>query len=95
MLNPFVAFGLEFEGELFGASLDNTSFVEHMDEIGDDVIEQALIVCDYDGGIVGAAQFVDAGGDDAEGIDVEAGVGLVENGECGVEHESSSSHPSV
>ena len=84
--NPFVALLFEFEGEFFGAGFDDTTFVEDMNEVGDYVVEEALVVGDGDGGVVGAAQFVDAGGDDAEGVDVEAGVGFVEDGEGGVEH---------
>ena len=55
--NPFVALLFEFEGELFGAGFDDTAFVEDMNEVGDYVVEEALVVGDDDGGVVGAAQW--------------------------------------
>ena len=57
-----------------------------MNKVGHNVVKQTLIVGDNHGGIVRAAQFVDPSGHDAQGINVEARVGLVENGEGGVEH---------
>ena len=57
-----------------------------MYEVGLDVVEQALVVGDDDGGVVGRLELVDASGHDAQGVDVEAGVGLVEDAEPGLEH---------
>jgi len=50
-------------------------------EVGDDVVEQPLVVSDHQEGAVGTAQRIDSVGDDLEGVDVEAGVGLVEDRE--------------
>jgi hypothetical protein len=47
--------------------------------VGLDVVEQALVVGDDDHRALRAAQRVDAVGDDAQGVDVEARVGLVED----------------
>ena len=57
-----------------------------MDEVGDDVVEQTLVVRDDHEGVVGLMQLVDAMGHDAQGVDVEARVGLVEDGEAGFQH---------
>ena len=52
-----------------------------MDPVGDDVVEQPLVVGDDEHRPVRAPQRVDAVGDDAQGVDVEARVGLVQDGE--------------
>ena len=52
-----------------------------MHDVRHDVVEQALIVGDDDRGALRRAQPVDAVGDDLQGVDVEAGVGLVEDRE--------------
>ena len=57
-----------------------------MHHVGLDVVQEALIVRDDDGGVVRSAQQVDTFGHDAEGVDVEAAVRLVEDGERGLEH---------
>ena len=57
-----------------------------MHEIGSDVVEQPLVVGDDDGGILLALEFVHTPGHDAQGIDVETAVGLVENREAGLQH---------
>ena len=66
--------------------LDDATLVEHVDHVGNDVVEEPLVVGDDQEGVVGAAHPVDAGGDDAQGVHVEAGVGLVEDGQARFEH---------
>ena len=58
-----------------------------MHEVGREVVEQALVVGDQQDAELGpvGADLADALGDDAQGVDVEAGVGLVEDGELGLE----------
>ena len=51
------------------------------------VVEQALVVGHQQHADVRRGRGVDALGDDLEGVDVEAGVGLVEQREAGLEHE--------
>ena len=51
-----------------------------------DVVEQPLVVRDDEHRPVRAAQGVDAVGDDLQGVDVEAGVGLVEDAQLRLEH---------
>ena len=55
-------------------------------DVGLDVVEQALVVGDHDERAVGRAQRVDAVGDDAQRVDVEAAIGLVENAEARLQH---------
>ena len=61
-------------------------FVENVHEVGSDVVEQSLVVGDDDGGILVGAQLVDSLRYDAQGVDVEAAVGLVENRQAGLQH---------
>ena len=57
-----------------------------MDEVGGYVVEQALIVGDHDDGFVWSVELIDALGDDPQRVDVEAGVGLVEDRQLGFQH---------
>jgi hypothetical protein len=57
-----------------------------MHKVGHDVVEQPLIVCHHNRGVVGTLECVHPARDDAQGIDVESRVRLVENGQLGLEH---------
>ena len=57
-----------------------------MHPVGADVVQQALIVGDHQHRPVGRAHGVDPLGDDAQGVDVEAGVGLVQDAQLGFEY---------
>ena len=57
-----------------------------MHHVGLDVVQKALIVRDDDGGVIRSTEQVDTFGHDAEGVDVEAAVRLVEDGERGFKH---------
>src|SRR5664280_563498 len=57
-----------------------------MDPIGHDVVEEPLMMGDDDHGPIGTSKRVHPTGDDPEGIDVEAGVGLVQDGELRLEN---------
>src|SRR3569623_838798 len=61
------------------ARLDDAAVRQHVHMIWHDVIEQALVMGNHHEGAVIAAQGIDAFGDDLERIDVEAGIGFVEN----------------
>src|SRR3954454_20943828 len=77
-----VALGLEAVGELGPAFLDEASADEDMHVVGLDVAQDARVVGDEErAGGAGLADPVDAGGDDLERVDVETGVGLVEDRE--------------
>ena len=66
--------------------MDDAAVPHDVDAVGDDVVEEALVVGDDEEARVRAAHGVDAFGDDAERVDVEAGVGLVEDGVLRLEH---------
>ena len=53
---------------------------------GTDVVEHLLIVGNHYGAGVGLAELIESLGHDAEGVDVETGVGLVQDGELRLEH---------
>ena len=74
-------------GQFHPAGRRDTPVHQDVHPVGADVLEQALVVGDQhdaEGGPVGA-YLVDARGDDAKGVDVEAGVGLVEDAERGLQ----------
>src|SRR4051812_13318337 len=77
-----VALGLEPVGELGAAFLDEATADEDVNVVGLDVAQDARVVGDEQrAGGAGLADPVDAGGDDLERVDVETGVGLVEDRE--------------
>ena len=83
---PVVAFFFEFESEFGAAGVHNLSFVENVHEVGFYVIEQALVVCDHYCSVVVGLECVHAGGDNAQCVDVESAVCLVENCQTRFEH---------
>src|SRR6476661_9797568 len=81
-----VALGLESVGELLAAGLGDLAVDEDVDEVGLDVAQDAGVVGDQQDTLALAlAEAVDALGDDLQRVDVEAGVGLVEHRDLGVE----------
>ena len=65
-----------------------------MDGVRLDQVEDPLIVGDDQDAHVGARELVDPLGDDPQGVDVEAGVRLVEDGHLGLQHrELEDLHP--
>ena len=72
---------LELVRERAIAAFDDAAVGEHVDLVRHDVIEQALVVRDHDERAVRRSHRVDAVGDHLERVDVEAGVGLVEDRE--------------
>ena len=58
---------------------------EHVHVVGHDVVEQPLVVGDDDDRALRAAHGVDAVGDELQRVDVEPGVGLVEDRELRLE----------
>ena len=57
-----------------------------MDVIRDEVTEQALIVRDDEDCVMFAAEGIDAIGDDAQRVDVQSRICLVEDGQIRIEH---------
>ena len=55
--------------------------VEHVYKVWHDVVEQALVVRDEDYRALRAPELIDPVGYNAEGVDVEPAIGLVEYGE--------------
>src|SRR5215207_9755658 len=80
-----VPLGLQPVGQLGAAGLDDPPVDHHVDHVGGDVAQDAGVVGDQQDAELGAAEPVDALGHDPEGVDVQAGVGLVEDGQLGAE----------
>src|SRR5262245_6659785 len=81
-----VALRLEFLGELRTALLGDPAVDEDVDEVRLDVAEDPRVVRDQqDASVALLGEPVDPLRDDLEGVDVEAGVGLVEDRDPGVE----------
>src|SRR5690606_8904487 len=76
-----IAGRLEFQRKLLAARAHDASSRHHVHEIRHDVLEEALVMGNDEHRTPGIAQRVDAAGDDAQRVDVEAGIGLVEDGE--------------
>ena len=57
-----------------------------MDEIGGNIVQQTLIVCDDNRRVLLGLQFIHTTGNNTQGIDVQPAVGLIENGKTGFEH---------
>ena len=68
------------------AGLDQPPVVDDVDHIGHHVVEQPLVVGHQDDGALGAAEQVDAVGHDLQGVDVQAGIGLVQDRQGGLQH---------
>ena len=66
--------------------MDDAAPVEDMHHVGDDVIEQPLVVRDDHRGVLRRMEFRDARGDDAQGVDVETRIGFVQNRQLRREH---------
>src|SRR5262245_44805265 len=73
--DPAVSLFLELERELLAAGTDDAAAGQDVHEIGNDVIEQPLIMRDHDNRAVGTAQCVDTVRDDAKRVDVETRIG--------------------
>src|SRR5512141_2512210 len=81
-----VALGLEAVGELRAALLGDPAVDEDVHEVGLDVAQDAGVVRDQQDALaLLGPEAVDAGRDDLERVDVEAGVGLVEHRDLRVE----------
>src|SRR5882757_10039292 len=77
---PLVAVLLELVGELGASGFDDPAADEHMHELRLDVAQDAGVVGDQqDAAVLGLGVAVDALADDAQGIDVQTRIGLVED----------------
>ena len=83
---PIVTFFFELERQRLVARMDDAALVEHVHHVGHDVIQQPLVMGDDHRGILGRMEFRDARSDDAQRVDIQARIGLVENGQLRVEH---------
>ena len=85
----FAEFGvarlLELERKLRPAGARHAPVGEHMHPVRNDVVQEPLVMGDDEHGAIGTAQRVHALGDDAQGVDVEARIGLVEDAERRIE----------
>src|SRR5919204_6580391 len=77
---------LELVGELGSTTLHDTPIDEDVDVVRLDVVQDPLVVRDHEGAHLRAHELTYSGGDDPQGVDVEAGVGLVEDGDAGSQH---------
>ena len=77
---------LELERQLLAAGPDDAAVRQHVDDIGHDVVQQALVVRDDENRAIRAAHRVHAVRDDLQRVDVEPGVGLVEDRQRRLEH---------
>src|SRR5690242_3367297 len=76
-----IAVALELVGKLGAARAGDAAVHQHVDDVGLDVVEQARVMRDHEDAHVRAGELVHALRDDAQRVDVEAGVGLVHDRE--------------
>ena len=82
-----VPLDLKALGELRTTLLDNATAGEDVHKLRLHVIEDALVMRDHQGAHAALLdERVDAGGDYAQGVDVETGIGFVEDGDVGAQH---------
>jgi hypothetical protein len=86
-----IALVLQTQGEVLATRRDDPAVGEHVHLIGRDVVEEPLVVGDEEDAEVRVELGVDAFGDDTQGVDVETGVGLVQDGELGLGSPSGAS----
>src|SRR5918992_5432482 len=87
LAHPVVALLLQLLGELLAARGHQPTVEHDVHVVGLDVPEYPLVVRDQDRRELRAAHLVDAPGDDLQGVDVQPGVGLVQNCKPGLQHE--------
>jgi len=71
IFDPAVPFRLEFQSELLASGFDDAAIHEHVDSVGRDIVQQALVVSHQQDRPLGAAQAVDAVRNDPQGVDVK------------------------
>src|SRR5215510_15498486 len=80
-LDPIVSLLLQLDRQFLAAGFDDPAAVEHVDEMRLDVVEEPLVVRDEDDGVVLVGQLVDSARNDAQRVDVQAGIGFVQHGQ--------------
>ena len=82
----FVTLFFQLQGQFFAPAANDPSLYHDVDMIGNDVIEQALVMRDDKNPAIRAAHGINAVGDDLERVDIEAAVGFVEDRVFRFEH---------
>ena len=66
--------------------IHDTTIRHHVNKVGDDVVEQALIMRDDELRGIRTMQLVHAAGNDLQCVNIQTGIGFVEDGQLGFEH---------
>ena len=74
----------EMKSQVRSARFNNSPIHHDVDELRFDVIQQALIMRDDQHAQIGSAQRIDAFCDNAQGIDIQTRIGLIQNGDLGL-----------
>src|SRR5690606_30128911 len=83
VFQPAVAFFFQFQCQFFATGFHDTAIRQHVNVIGHNVVEQALIVSDYDKAAVGIAHGVNTLSHHLQCIDIQTGVGFIQNAQAG------------
>ena len=83
VFNPVVALFFQLVGKLGAARLHDPSVKQYVNVVGCDVVKDPLVMGHQDNGVLGRAQQIYSVSNDAEGIDIQTGVGLVQQGQFG------------
>src|SRR5690606_3539830 len=71
----------QFKRQFLAARLHDAALRQNVNRIGYDVVEQALVVGDHDDRAIRRTQSIHTFSNDPQGVDVEAGVRLVQHAE--------------
>src|SRR5918999_862231 len=81
LIVALVPLRLELPGQLRTAGANDPAAHQHVDPIRSDVVQDPLVVGDQQKSETGSPELVDPRGHGPESIDIQAGIGLVEDGD--------------
>src|SRR5262245_42036658 len=86
VLDPVVTPGLQLEGQLPAARAHDAAVPQDVHDVGRHMVQEPLVVRHQEHRVVGPAELLDAARHDAQRVDVEARVGLVEARQLRIEY---------
>src|SRR5687767_10440661 len=79
--DPIVAARFELERQFLSAGPHDAAVHQHVNKVRDDVIQQTLVMCDEQLRPIGSLEAGNTMGNNLERVDIEAGIGFVEDGQ--------------
>src|SRR5579875_1814950 len=82
-----IAVGLELDGQVGAPGAYDPAASQDVHPVGNEVVEETLVVSDEQRGAVRAAHRADTSGHDSQSVDVETRIGLIQNGQSRFEDQ--------